>query len=45
MIDDVTRAGVVNQVGLILRALPAWIVVRRLLADPRAGPADGRVVP
>jgi predicted dehydrogenase len=37
MIDDVTGAGVVNHVGLILRALPAWIVVRRLLADPRAG--------
>ena len=29
--------GIVNQVGLVLRAVPAWIHVRRLVADPRAG--------
>jgi predicted dehydrogenase len=37
MVDVVGRTGIVNQVGLVLRAVPAWIHVRRLVADPRAG--------
>jgi predicted dehydrogenase len=37
MVDVVERAGIVNHVGLLLRAVPAWIHVRRLVADPRAG--------
>jgi predicted dehydrogenase len=37
MVDVVEQAGIVNQVGLVLRAVPAWIHVRRLVADPRAG--------
>jgi predicted dehydrogenase len=37
MVDAVDAAGIVNGVGLVLRAVPAWIVVRRLLADTRAG--------
>lgn len=31
------RAGVINQVGLVLRTSPAFAVVRHLLADARAG--------
>ena len=38
MIDTVQRAGVVNQVGLILRNLPAYVLARHLLADERSGP-------
>lgn len=37
MIRVVTDAGVINQVGLILRFLPPFRLVRRLLADERAG--------
>ncbi|MCB1001785.1 MAG: Gfo/Idh/MocA family oxidoreductase [Acidimicrobiales bacterium] len=37
MIADVERAGVANQVGLVLRSLPAWLLVRDLVADPAAG--------
>jgi predicted dehydrogenase len=37
MAATVEAAGVVNQVGLVLRAVPAWVFVRRLLADERAG--------
>ena len=37
MVAVVEHAGIVNQVGLVLRAVPAWIHVRRLVADPRAG--------
>jgi predicted dehydrogenase len=37
MAATVDAAGVVNQVGLVLRAVPAWVFVRRLLADERAG--------
>ena len=37
MVDVVEQAGIVNEVGLVLRAVPAWIHVRRLVADPRAG--------
>lgn len=37
MIATVDGAGVVNQVGLILRFLPGYIVARALLADDRAG--------
>ncbi len=33
----VAEAGVINQVGLILRFLPPFRLVKRLLADPRAG--------
>jgi UDP-N-acetyl-2-amino-2-deoxyglucuronate dehydrogenase len=35
--DLVTEAGVINQVGLVLRRSPAFNLVRQLLADPRAG--------
>ncbi len=37
MVEAVERAGVVNQVGLILRSLPAFIHARRLVNDPAAG--------
>ncbi|MEY2473203.1 MAG: hypothetical protein QOK28_2532 [Actinomycetota bacterium] len=37
MADTVEAAGVVNQVGLVLRTSPAFRVVKQLLADPRAG--------
>lgn len=37
MVDSVEAAGVVNQVGLILRFEPQFIHTRTLLADPRAG--------
>ena len=37
MIATVDEAGVVNQVGLILRFLPAYWLAKRLLADERAG--------
>jgi predicted dehydrogenase len=38
MARHVDRAGVVNQVGLILRHLPGYVLARHLLADERAGP-------
>jgi predicted dehydrogenase len=37
MIDLVEAAGVVNQVGLVLRSLPQFVFARKLLADARAG--------
>lgn len=37
MVDAVRAAGVPNQVGLVLRALPPQRMLRHLLADPRAG--------
>jgi predicted dehydrogenase len=37
MVAAVERAGVVNQVGLVLRGLAPFRFVRHLLADPRAG--------
>jgi len=37
MIAGVSKAGVVNQVGLILRFLPGYVMVRHLLDDERAG--------
>lgn len=37
MCDAVDAAGVVNQVGLVLRFLPQFLHARTLLADPRAG--------
>jgi predicted dehydrogenase len=37
MAGDVALAGVVNQVGLILRSSPAFHFLRHLIADPRAG--------
>jgi predicted dehydrogenase len=37
MVDVVEAAGVINQVGLVLRTSPAFRVVKQLLADPRAG--------
>jgi predicted dehydrogenase len=37
MADAVARAGVVNQVGLVLRFLPSFRWVRRLVRDERAG--------
>lgn len=37
MADAVERAGVVNQVGLVLRFVPQFRHARTLLADPRAG--------
>jgi UDP-N-acetyl-2-amino-2-deoxyglucuronate dehydrogenase len=37
MADTVGRAGVVNQVGLVLRFLPSFRWVRRLVRDERAG--------
>lgn len=37
MIDVVETAGVVNQVGLVLRSLPQFVYARHLLADERAG--------
>src|SRR5262249_30420022 len=37
MAEAVEAAGVVNQVGLVLRTSPAFRVLKQLLADPRAG--------
>jgi predicted dehydrogenase len=37
MVDVVERAGVTNQVGLVLRFMPPSRLVRHLLADERAG--------
>lgn len=37
MADTVARAGVVNQVGLVLRRSPAFFLLRELVADPEAG--------
>jgi len=37
MVDAVEQAGVVNQVGLILRFMPQFVHARSLLADDRAG--------
>jgi predicted dehydrogenase len=37
MVAAVEKTGVVNQVGLVLRFLPPFRLVRRLLADERAG--------
>jgi predicted dehydrogenase len=37
MVDAVADAGVVNQVGLVLRFMPPMQLVRQLLADERAG--------
>ena len=37
MTADVEAAGVVNQVGLVLRFVPQFLHARALLADPRAG--------
>lgn len=38
MTERVVAAGVVNQVGLVLRHSPAFRWLHRLLADPRSGP-------
>lgn len=37
MVDEVEAAGVVDQVGLVLRALPQFTFARHLMADERAG--------
>ena len=37
MADIVEHAGVINQVGLVLRTSPAFRVMRHLINDPRAG--------
>jgi predicted dehydrogenase len=37
MVDAVRRAGITNQVGLILRSAPAFVVLRDLLGRPEAG--------
>lgn len=37
MIDDVEQADVVNQVGLLLRFVPLFVLARDLLRDPAAG--------
>jgi len=37
MVASVEAAGVPNQVGLVLRALPQFVYARHLLADARAG--------
>lgn len=37
MAETVEAAGVVNQVGLVLRTSPAFRVLKHLVADPRAG--------
>ena len=36
-IDRVAAAGVVNQVGLVLRSSPAFLELEHQLADPRTG--------
>lgn len=37
MAEAVARAGVVNQVGLVLRRSPAFFLLRQLVQDPEAG--------
>ena len=37
MVDVVESAGIVNQVGLLLRYVPAFVYARHLVSDPRAG--------
>jgi len=44
MAETVRAAGVVNQVGLILRRSPAYVVAHDLLADPAAGRLMSMVV-
>ena len=43
LVDVVTTAGIVNQVGLILRRSPAFTWARQLLTDDRAGRPMGVV--
>lgn len=38
MVEAVERAGVVNQVGLVLRYSPVYTVLKDLMADPALGP-------
>lgn len=38
MLETVTAAGIVHQVGLILRRSPAFLLARALVRDPAAGP-------
>ena len=44
VLADVTQAGVVHQVGLVLRRSPALAVVRDLVQDPAAGPVMAAVL-
>jgi predicted dehydrogenase len=37
MVDTVARAGIVNQVGLVMRDFPGFLAVRHLLARPGVG--------
>ena len=37
MVDVVTRTGVVNQVGLVLRDSPAFLLLKHLIAQPESG--------
>lgn len=37
MVDAVERAGVVNQVGLVLRDSPAFLLLKHLIDDPDSG--------
>lgn len=37
LVADVERAGIVNQVGLVLRHSPAFHVAKQLVADPASG--------
>ena len=43
MVDMVTRAGVVNQVGLVLRDSPAFLLLRELVHEPESGRVMGVV--
>jgi UDP-N-acetyl-2-amino-2-deoxyglucuronate dehydrogenase len=43
MTDAVIAAGVVHQVGLVLRSSPAFALLRRLVAAPEAGPVVSMV--
>lgn len=37
MVDAVTRAGVINQVGLVLRDSPAFLLLKHLIDQPESG--------
>ena len=44
MTDAVTAAGVVNQVGLVLRSSPAFLELKHQIEDPRSGRVQAAVL-
>ena len=44
MVDGVSAAGVVNQVGLVLRSSPAFLELKHQIDDPRSGRVQAAVL-